>query len=167
MKHIRAITAITNPLVNSYKRLVLGYDAPVYIAWSANNRSPLIRIPDSGKNQGKWIELRSPDPAANPYLTMAVCLKAGLDGIQNKIEPPKAVTQNIFAMSDEERSAMGIDTLPENLLCAVEELEKDPVILDVLGKDIAEKYIAAKKDEFQRYRSQVSAWEINEYLYRY
>lgn len=167
MKHIKAITAITNPLVNSYKRLVPGYDAPVYIAWSANNRSPLIRIPDSGKNQGKWIELRSPDPAANPYLTMAVCLKAGLDGIRNKIEPPKAVTQNIFAMSDEERRGMGIDTLPENLLCAVEELEKDPVILDVLGKDISEKYIAAKKDEFKRYRSQVSAWEINEYLYRY
>lgn len=167
MKHVKALTAITNPLVNSYKRLVPGYDAPVYIAWSANNRSPLIRIPDSGKDQGKWLELRSPDPAANPYLTLAVCFMAGLDGIQNKIEPPKCVTKNIFAMSEEEREALEIDMLPGNLLIAVEELEKDPFILDVLGKDIASKYISAKKAEFARYRAQVSAWEINEYLYKY
>lgn len=166
MKHIKGMAAITNPLVNSYKRLVPGFEAPVYIAWSATNRSPLIRIP-STSGEGTRIELRSPDSAANPYLTLAVCLMAGLDGITNKIEPPAAVGANIFAMSAEERKAMHIDQLPETLKEAVEELEKDTFICDVLGKHIAESYIAAKKAEWFQYRAQVSEWEIGEYLYRY
>ena len=166
MKHIKGMAAITNPLVNSYKRLVPGFEAPVYIAWSATNRSPLIRIP-STNGGGTRIELRSPDSAANPYLTLAVCLMAGLDGMINKIEPPAAVNANIFAMSVEERKAMHIDQLPETLKEAVEELEKDTFICDVLGKHIAEKYIAAKKEEWFQYRAQVSEWEIGEYLYRY
>lgn len=166
MKHIKGMAAITNPLVNSYKRLVPGFAAPVYIAWSATNRSPLIRIPASG-GTGTRIELRSPDSAANPYLTLAVCLKAGLDGIINKIEPPKSVDCNIYTMTNEERNALNIDNLPGTLIEAVEELKKDELILQVLGGHIAKNYIAAKENEWQKYRAHVSEWEIQEYLYRY
>lgn len=165
MKHIKGMAAITNPLVNSYKRLVPGYEAPVYIAWSATNRSPLIRIPASG-GENTRIELRSPDPSANPYLTLAVCLMAGLDGIENKIEPPASVDCNIFQMTEEERNKLNIDRLPGTLIEAVEELEKDDFIKGVLGEHVAEKYIAAKKDEWNRYRLHVSEWEIQEYLYK-
>ena len=166
MKHIKGMAAVTNQLVNSYKRLVPGYAAPVYIAWSATNRSPLIRIPaDRGGNTR--IELRSPDSAANPYLTLAVCLKAGLDGIANKIEPPARVDCNIYTMTEKERKALGIEHLPGTLMEAIEELKKDPFILDVLGEHVAEKYIAAKEKEWQQYRAYVSQWEIGEYLYRY
>lgn len=167
MKHIKGMTAITNPLVNSYKRLIPGFKAPVYIAWSTTNRSPLIRIPAVTSGQETHIELRSPDSAANPYLTLAVCLRAGLDGIANQIEPPKHVNGNILAMTEEERAALQIDKLPGTLLEAVKELEKDSLICDVLGKHIAEHYVAAKKSEWQAYRSQVSEWEIQEYLYKY
>lgn len=166
MKHIKGMAAITNPLVNSYKRLVPGFAAPVYIAWSATNRSPLIRIPAEG-GSGTRIELRSPDSAANPYLTLAVCLKAGLDGIKNKIEPPKSVDCNIYTMTDEERKALKIENLPGTLMEAVEEMKKDSFVLDVLGGHIAKKYIEAKENEWQKYRAHVSEWEIQEYLYRY
>ncbi len=166
MKHIKGMAAITNPLVNSYKRLVPGFEAPVYIAWSATNRSPLIRIP-STHGGGTRIELRSPDSSANPYLTLAVCLRAGLDGIENKIMPPAGVNGNIFEMTEEERRAMNIEQLPETLKEAVEELEKDRFICDVLGEHISKRYITAKKEEWYQYRSQVSEWEIGEYLYKY
>jgi len=166
MKHIRGMAAITNPLVNSYKRLVHGFAAPVYIAWSPVNRSSLIRIPAKGGG-GTRIELRSPDSAANPYLTLAVCLKAGLDGIVNRIEPPESVDCNIYNMSDEEREALHIGNLPGTLIEAVEELKKDAFIREVLGSHIADKYIAAKEAEWQKYRASVSEWEIQEYLYRY
>lgn len=165
LKHIKGMAAITNQLVNSYKRLVPGYAAPVYIAWSSTNRSPLIRIPSGGN--GTRIELRSPDSAANPYLTLAVCLKAGLDGIVNKIQPPESVERNIYTMTDAERKALNIETLPGTLSEAVEELKKDTFILDVLGKHVAEQYIAAKEKEWQKYRAYVSEWEIQEYLYKY
>ncbi|MCH5343296.1 MAG: type I glutamate--ammonia ligase [Acetatifactor sp.] len=167
MKHIKGMAAITNPLVNSYKRLVPGYEAPVYIAWSTTNRSPLIRIPAAAGGEGTRIELRSPDSAANPYLTLAVCLRAGLDGIVNKIEPPESVSGNIFAMTEEERQSMSIDKLPYSLLEAIEELEKDALIRQVLGEEFAQKYIDAKKREWQEYRAQVSRWEIERYLYKY
>lgn len=166
MKHIKGMAAITNPLVNSYKRLVPGFEAPVYIAWSATNRSPLIRIPN-GKGADTRIELRSPDAAANPYLTLAVCLMAGLDGIRNQIMPPKAVNGNIFAMSDTERAQAAIENLPLNLGQALDELEKDPYICNVLGAHIHKKYLAAKRDEWERFLPQVSEWEIKEYLYKY
>lgn len=166
MKHIKGMAAITNPLVNSYKRLVPGFEAPVYIAWSAINRSPLIRIPKV-RGEGTRIELRSPDSASNPYLTLAVCLMAGLDGIANQIMPPERVNGNIFAMTQEEREAAGIENLPYSLMAAVEELEKDEFIREVLGKHISEKYIAAKWEEWNRYHPQVSQWEIQEYLYKY
>ncbi|MCI9319853.1 MAG: type I glutamate--ammonia ligase [Lachnospiraceae bacterium] len=166
MKHIRGMAAVTNPLVNSYKRLVPGFAAPVYIAWSTANRSSLIRIPAEGRG-GTRIELRSPDSAANPYLTFAVCLKAGLDGMMHRIEPPRSVDCNIYSMTDEERHALGIRNLPGTLHEAVEEMKTDRLVLDVLGKHIAEKYIEAKEAEWQRYRASVSEWEIQEYLYRY
>lgn len=167
MKHVKGMAAIANPLVNSYKRLVPGYEAPVYIAWSTANRSPLVRIPSVKSAEETRIELRSPDSAANPYLTFAACLRAGLDGILNKIEPPRSINGNIFAMTDDERTAMKIDKLPGTLIEAVEELEKDEFLCDVLGKHIAEHYITTKKEEWHQYRSQVSEWELQEYLYRY
>ena len=163
MKHMKGMTAITNPLINSYKRLVPGYEAPVYIAWSATNRSPLIRIPAS-RGEGTRIELRCPDPSANPYLALAVCLRAGLDGIANKIEPPASVDCNIFAMTDAEKKERGIEAIPGTLIEAIYELEKDEFVQDVLGKHVSSKYIEAKKAEWANYRSQVTDWEINQYL---
>ena len=163
MKHIAAITAIANPLVNSYKRLVPGYEAPVYIAWSMRNRSPLIRIPaQTGTTQR--IELRSPDSATNPYLAIAVCLAAGLDGIRNQIEPPASVEGNIFAMSEEEREKAGIKCLPTSLAEAIDGLEQDALIREVLGEHISRKYIEAKKEEWKEYCAAVSSWEIDRYL---
>lgn len=166
MKHMKGMTAITNPLVNSYKRLVPGYEAPVYIAWSATNRSPLIRIPAS-RGEGTRIELRCPDPSANPYLALAACLRAGLDGIANQIMPPESVDCNIFEMSDAQKKECGIEEIPGTLIEAVYDMEKDDFIRDVLGEHAYTKYIAAKKDEWYRYRSQVTDWEINEYLNKF
>ena len=166
MKHMKGMTAITNQLVNSYKRFVPGYEAPVYIAWSAKNRSPLIRIP-AVKGEGTRIELRSPDPAANPYLTLAVCLAAGLDGIENEIMPPKSVDQNIFEMSKVEKKAAKIEALPCNLLYAVRELEKDEFIKDVLGEHMTDLYVRAKKAEWNDYTMQVTSWEVDQYLYKF
>ncbi len=167
MKHIKGMAAVTNPIVNSYKRLVPGYEAPVYIAWSATNRSPLIRIPSVKEGCNTRIELRSPDLASNPYLTLAVCLSAGLDGIANKIMPPGSVNANIFEMSDNERKAMGIDSLPGTLQEAVDELERDEFICDVLGEHIAQRYIDAKRQEWFEYSTQISEWELDRYLYKY
>ncbi len=166
MKHMKGMTAITNPLVNSYKRLVPGYEAPVYIAWSSTNRSPLIRIPAS-RGAGTRIELRCPDPSANPYLALAVCLRAGLDGIVNQIEPPASVDLNIFALSEEEKKKLGIEAIPGTLIQAVNELEKDELIRDVLGRHVSTKYIEAKKKEWENYASQVTDWEVNQYLNQY
>ena len=163
MKHMKGMTAITNPLVNSYKRLVPGYEAPVYIAWSATNRSPLIRIP-SVRGEGTRIELRCPDPSANPYLAFAVCLRAGLDGIVNQIMPPDSVDCNIFRMTEEEKKADGIEEIPGTLIEAVYHMEADGFIRDVLGEHAYRKYVKAKKAEWFRYRMQVTEWEVNEYL---
>ena len=127
IRHMKGMTAVTNPLVNSYKRLVPGFEAPVHIAWSGTNRSPLIRIP-STRGEGTRIELRCPDPSANPYLALAVCLRAGLDGIVNKIQPPASVDCNIFAMSEEEKKKLGIEAIPGTLIEAVGELEKDELV---------------------------------------
>lgn len=165
IKHMKGMTAITNPLVNSYKRLVPGYEAPIYIAWSATNRSPLIRIPAT-RGSGTRVELRCPDPAANPYLTLAVCLEAGLDGIRNHIEPPQAVAENVFEMRLSQKDALGIESLPADLGEAINELEKDEYIREVLGRHITEKYSEAKKAEWADYRAQVTSWEIDNYLYK-
>lgn len=166
LKHIKGMTAITNSLVNSYKRLVPGYEAPIYIGWSATNRASLIRIPTE-RGEGTRIELRCPDAAANPYLVLAVCLAAGLDGIKNKIEPPKDMGKNIFSMTDVEKREAGIEALPANLREAIKELEQDTFICGILGKDLSKRYVEAKKGEWQDYTSQVTQWEIQQYLNQY
>ncbi len=166
MKHIDSITAITNPIVNSYKRLVPNYEAPVYIAWSAANRSPLIRIPSERGNSTR-IELRCPDPTANPYLALAVCLAAGLYGIKNKLKPVDRVDANVFELSETERLSKGIKRLPANLNEAVQCLENSEFIRNVLGEHISHRYIKAKKQEWEDYRVKVTQWELDQYLNRY
>ena len=166
MKHARSFTAITNPTINSYKRLVPGYEAPCYIAWSGRNRSPLIRVP-AKRGSSTRIELRSPDPSCNPYLALAVQLKAGLDGIKNKLIPPPAVDQNIFAMSSAERKKEGIESLPESLDEALAELRNNPVVMEALGEHIVERFIEAKTKECDGYRMIVHQWELDQYLAMY
>lgn len=166
IKHTKAITAITNPTVNSYKRLVTGYEAPVYIAWSYRNRSPLIRIP-ARRGIGTRIELRSPDPTCNPYLGLAVILKAGLDGINKKLEPPDTVEQNIYEMNLAARQAMGIDSLPASLYEAVQELSQDTLVQEALGEHIYSRFVLAKMKEWETYTTRVYDWEINEYLEKF
>ncbi|NBH83976.1 type I glutamate--ammonia ligase [bacterium C-53] len=165
MAHAPGMTAITNPLVNSYKRLVPGYEAPVYIAWSTVNRSPLIRIPTT-RGEGTRIELRSPDPSANPYLALAVCLRAGLSGIRCKMEPPEAVSGNLMEMTDEEKGKASVTSLPGSLMEAVEAMERDDFIREALGEHIYSKYVNAKKKEYLEYCAVVTQWELDQYLYR-
>lgn len=163
MEHMRAMSAITNPIVNSYKRLVPGYEAPTYIAWSATNRSPLIRVP-AAKGPGTRIELRCPDCACNPYLAFAVCLAAGLDGIKRGLTPPASVQQDIFEMTENERLEAGIQSLPRNLYEAIHEMKKSEFMKDVLGEEVFYKYATAKRMEWNEYTSQVTDWEIDRYL---
>lgn len=163
MEHMNGIAAITNPLVNSYKRLVPGYEAPIYVAWSAKNRSPLVRVP-AARGNGTRIELRCPDSAANPYLALAVCLSAGLDGIRRELTPPESVNCNIFELSEEEKKARKITALPTSLGRAIEGLERDEYIQKVLGNHIFSKYTEAKKQEWALYNEYVSNWEIDRYL---
>ena len=166
MKHARAIAALTNPTVNSYKRLVPGYEAPVYVAWSGRNRSPLIRIP-AKRGSSTRVELRNPDPACNPYLAIAVALKAGLDGIKNKIQAPPPTNQNIYHMTAAERRELNIDSLPGSLAEAMQELAKNDVIKSALGDHVYEKFIEAKMLEWDQYRIQIHAWEVDEYLTKF
>ncbi|AFS79090.1 glutamate--ammonia ligase GlnA [Gottschalkia acidurici 9a] len=166
LKHINGLTAITNPIINSYKRLVPGFEAPVYIAWSHKNRSPLVRIP-AKRGLSTRVELRNPDPACNPYLALATVLIAGLDGIKNKIEPPKSVNQNIYDMESEERSEKHIESLPMSLYDAIMELEKNETVKEALGSHVTEKFISAKLREWNLYRKSVHEWEIEEYLRAY
>lgn len=167
LTHIKSMCLLTNPIVNSYKRLIPGYDAPVYIAWSrATNRGQIVRIPSS-RGASTRLELRSPDSAMNPYLALAACLAAGLDGIKNHIELPEPVVQNIYAMDEETIKERGIDHLPETLGEAIDEFEEDVFLRNVLGDHIFYKYLEAKKEEWNVFRSQVTDWEIGEYLYKY
>ncbi|KKK39514.1 glutamine synthetase [Mesobacillus campisalis] len=166
LKHAEGFTAVTNPTVNSYKRLVPGYEAPCYIAWSARNRSPLIRIPAS-RGLSTRVEVRSVDPAANPYLAMAVLLKAGLDGIKNQLTPPAPVDRNIYVMDKEERTEEGITDLPPTLAAALEQLKKDEVICAALGGHILEHFIEAKEIEWDMFRTQVHPWEREQYMQMY
>ena len=166
LAHVKGFAAITNPLVNSYKRLVPGYEAPCYLAWSASNRSALIRIPAS-RGQSTRVELRSPDPCCNPYLELAVCLAAGLDGIEKGLVPPAEITENIFAMDQAARDARGIDSLPGSLEEAVKAMQEDSLILDALGAHVAENYIEGKRKEWDEYRTRVSSWEREKYIINY
>lgn len=166
LSHVRAMTAITNPLVNSYKRLVPGYEAPCYLAWSASNRSALVRIPAS-RGQSTRVELRCPDPSCNPYLAIAVCLEAGLDGIKKGLIPPEEITDNIFAMGPDERRAFGIDNLPVTLLDAVNCAEEDPLILSALGQHVYSRLLSGQKAEWYDYRSRITKWELDKYMVIY
>lgn len=166
MKHAKGMAAITNPLVNSYKRLVPGYEAPVYIAWSGTNRSPLVRIP-TARGKSTRVELRNPDPSATPYLALAACLAAGLDGIKNKLEVIESVDCNVYEMTKKERKEAGVGTLPESLIDAVDCLLEDEVICEALGSHIVEKYTEAKIKEWNEYKNSVSSWEIGNYLDKY
>ncbi|KAA0965788.1 type I glutamate--ammonia ligase [Sporosarcina sp. ANT_H38] len=166
LKHAQGFTAITNPTVNSYKRLVPGYEAPCYVAWSARNRSALIRIPAS-RGLSTRVEVRSVDPAANPYLAMAVLLAAGLEGIKNKLTPPETINQNIYVMSIEERESNGIIDLPATLAEALKNLKADKVITHALGSHLLKRFIAAKEKEWDMYRIHVHPWERDQYLSQY
>lgn len=166
MAHIKGMSAITNPLVNSYKRLVPGYEAPCYIAWSYHNRSPLIRIP-AARGSNTRIELRSPDPCCNPYLTLALCLSAGLDGIRRGLQPARPIDANIYLMDEAERLGNGIESLPASLDEALDDMMQDHLVLDTLGDHVVSKYIPAKRSEWEDYRSQVTPWELDQYLLRF
>ncbi len=166
IEHAKGMTGISNPLVNSYKRLVPGYEAPVYIAWSTQNRSPLIRIP-AARGVGTRIEMRSPDPSANPYLVLAVCLAAGLDGIKRGLNPPTPVDSNVFQMTDDEREAMGIENVPQNLAKAIRAMKRDSLINQTLGHHAFTKYVTYKENEWKEYRNIITSWEIEQYLNRY
>jgi len=166
LAHARAFAAITNPTVNSYKRLVPGYEAPCYIAWSAKNRSPLVRIPAS-RGLGTRIELRNPDPACNPYLALAAMLQAGLDGIRRELPLMPAVNRNIYVMNEEERLENGILSLPSNLKEAIDELVADELLVKALGEHAVTNFVEAKQIEWDMFRTTVTEWERNQYLSLY
>lgn len=163
LAHARGFTAVTNPIINSYKRLVPGYEAPCHIAWSGRNRSPLVRVPAS-RGVGTRIEVRSPDPATNPYLAIAVMLRAGLDGIERKLVPPNPINRNIYVMNEMERVRAGIHSLPDNLREALEELANDDVIRDALGEHAYAHFYEAKMIEWDMFRTAVHPWEREQYL---
>ena len=166
LEHARGFCALANPLVNSYKRLAAGCEAPCCLTWSSGNRSALIRIPVS-RGQGTRVELRSPDPACNPYLALAVCLAAGLDGIAKGMTPPPEVTENIFAMSPGVRKRRGIEALPGSLEEALSAMKKDKLVMSTLGQHVSSQYIAGKEAEWDEYRTRVSSWERDKYIINY
>lgn len=166
LKHVKSITAITNPVVNSYKRLVPGYEAPVYLAWSLANRSALLRVP-AKRGISTRVELRSPDPACNPYLAFAAILESCLDGIRNKIDPPAPVESNIYKLTSKERKKQRIDSLPGSLAEALECMDKSLVAQAALGEHIFKEFMTSKKKEWDSFRTYVSKWELDRYLERY
>lgn len=166
LKHVKSITAVTNPTVNSYKRLVPGYEAPVYLAWSLANRSALLRVPAKRGNATR-VELRSPDPSCNPYLAFAAILEACLDGVRNKIDPPAPVESNIYTLSTKERRKQRIDSLPGSLADAIEQLDKSLVARAALGDHIFNEFMSSKRKEWDSFRTYVSQWELDRYLERY
>ena len=163
LKHVAGITAVTNPLVNSYKRLVPGYEAPCYIAWSASNRTDIIRIPAS-RGAGTRVELRSPDPSTNPYLCLACCLAAGMDGIKNNLPAPDSVDVNLFKSTQEERDALGVKNLPGSLYEALKTMEEDGLVKEVLGEHAYNAFYTSKMQEWDSFRLFVSQWELDEYM---
>ena len=166
LAHIKGITRLANPTINSYKRLVPGYEAPVYISWSAANRSALIRVP-SARGKSTRVEFRSPDPTCNPYLTFAAVLAAGLDGVKNRIEPPVSIDRNIFRLSAEESEALGIETLPGDLVTADRSLREDHVICETLGPHVVENLHRMAMLEIDSFRTAVHPWELDRYLAQY
>ncbi|MDE6554482.1 MAG: glutamine synthetase family protein [Lactobacillus sp.] len=163
LEHARAITAIGNPTVNSYKRLIPGFEAPVYISWASKNRSPLVRIPDAEEINTR-LEMRSADPTANPYLLLAACLTAGLNGIKEAKKPMAPITSNVFEMSEEERAKRGIKPLPSTLHNAVKAFKADPLIQEALGEHLTQSFIDSKNLEWSKYTQSVSDWERDRYM---
>jgi glutamine synthetase len=166
LNHVKGFAAITHPIVNSYKRLVPGYEAPVYLAWATKNRSPLIRIPAS-RGAGTRVELRSPDPKCNPYLSLACMLASGLEGIKNNLTPPESVESNIYNMSKTERREGGINSLPADLNEAIKLMKQDELVKKTLGEHVFDNYVSAKKLEWKEYSTQVYQWELDKYLSEY
>lgn len=166
IKNARGFTAVTNPLVNSYKRLVPGYEAPVYVAWSASNRSAMIRIP-ANRGLSTRTEVRCPDPACNPYLALAMMLSSGLDGVKNKLVAPDPINVDIFKMTTDEKESYGIASLPANLKEAIDAFKENPISREALGEHIFNKYIEGKEKEWDSYRTAVTDWEINTYIKNY
>ena len=164
LDHAPAVTAVCNPTINSYKRLVPGYEAPVYVAWSDRNRSALVRKPAARTPAASRIELRSPDPSCNPYLALAAMITAGLDGIERELEAPHPVRENIYEFDEQRRAEYGIDTLPTTLAGSLDALEADEVVTGALGDHVAETFVAAKREEVTDYRVSVSEWEKDRYL---
>lgn len=162
LENVKSFTAVTNPLVNSYKRLVPGYEAPCYIAWSASNRSALIRIP-AKRGLATRVELRCPDPSSNPYLTFAVIASAGLEGIEKGLEAPAPINEDIFHMTEEERAFRGIESLPGSLAASLKELESGEIAAKTLGEHVYGEYVSLKKSEWDSYRTAVHTWEIDNY----
>ncbi len=163
LDHIKGITAIANPLVNSYKRLTPGFEAPVHIAWSYMNRSPLLRVP-APRGEATRLELRSPDPTCNPYLTLALVLEAGLDGLRNNSPLADPINMNIYNLTAEQKENLKLDRLPSNLLLALEEMKNDPLIQSTLGKHVFKKYLEAKTLEWEAYDNSIHLWELEKYL---
>jgi glutamine synthetase len=166
LRHARSFCAVTNPLVNSYKRLVPGYEAPVNVAWSHRNRSPMVRVP-ARRGKGTRLELRMPDPSANPYLALAVQLAAGLDGVRRKLKPPDPVDKNIWTLSVRERRKYRIQELPRDLGEAIDLLKRSALLKETLGEHVFGQFVAAKEQEWQEYIAQVHDWEIEQYLAAY
>ncbi len=166
LAHARGMCAITNPLVNSYKRLVPGYEAPTNVVWSERNRSPLVRVPARG-GQGTRVELRMPDPSCNPYLAFTVMIAAGLDGLAAKADPGPPVNKNIFAMSHREKRRLRVDELPSNLSEALAAMAKDPLMREALGDPIYQHFVEAKTKTWEDYNRSVHPWEVERYLARY
>jgi len=166
IKHVNAMCAILCPTVNSYKRLVSGFEAPVYVTWAAMNRSALLRIPKwfKAKSEAARIELRCPDPACNPYLAFAVMLRAGMDGIKNNLQPPEPVEEDIYSLDDESLVQKKIDVLPTSLQEALDALKGNKVLQEVLGEHLFERYIDVKTKEWDEFKKQVTNWEIDTYL---
>ena len=166
LTHAKEITAVTNQWVNSYKRLVVGFEAPVYVAWARNNRSALVRVPGAkqGKDTSTRIEFRSPDPACNPYLAFAVILAAGLKGIDEGYELPPELTANLYEMTEQERLAEGVDALPGSLSDAIKEMEKSELVAEALGEHVFEWFIRNKRAEWTEYKRQVTPFELARYL---
>jgi glutamine synthetase len=166
LTHAREITAITNQLVNSYKRLIIGYEAPVYVSWARNNRSALVRVPaaKSGKESSTRVEYRAPDPACNPYLAFSVILAAGLRGVEQNYDLPHETLTNLFELTPEELTAEGVAALPASLADALDEMERSELVAEALGEHIFQWFLRNKRSEWAEYKSQVTSWELQRYL---
>jgi len=167
LHHAAGITAVLAPLVNSYKRLVRGFEAPIFVSWARTNRGALIRVPHVGRPEATRVELRSPDPSCNPYLAFAVMLRCGLDGIERRIPLPIPVEESLYGFDDVELERRNVGVLPDNLKDALDALQADGIVLDALGEHLAERFVDAKRLEWSEYRGQVTAWEIDHYLERF